>query len=77
MAFDDTKVDAVDDVLAADWNAMVTDQKTRAIRTSGAGAPSSTPSNAGDIYVDTTAKKSYIAVGTSSSADWRKMVISS
>lgn len=31
MAWDDTKVDVTDDILAADWNAMVTDQKTRGI----------------------------------------------
>ena len=34
MSWDDTKVDATDDVLAADWNAMVTDQKTRGVPTS-------------------------------------------
>ncbi|MCA9915073.1 MAG: hypothetical protein KC496_17080, partial [Anaerolineae bacterium] len=37
---------------------------------SGAGAPSSTPSRVGLIYVDTTNYKVYIATGTSSSADW-------
>lgn len=39
---------------------------------SGAGAPASTPSKVGDIYVDTTAKRRYTACGTSSSADWKK-----
>lgn len=73
-AWDSTKVDAVDDVLAADWNAMVTDIKTRSVSTSGAGAPSSTPSNVGDFYTDTTNKKLYFAVGTSSSADWKKVL---
>ena len=29
MAWDDSKTDSVDKVLAADWNNMVTDQKTR------------------------------------------------
>lgn len=39
---------------------------------SGAGAPASTPGKVGDIYVDTTAKRKYIATGTASSADWLK-----
>jgi len=37
---------------------------------SGAGVPSSTPSKVGDIYIDITAKKTYFATGTTSSADW-------
>jgi hypothetical protein len=37
---------------------------------SGAGAPATTPSKEGDIYVDTTADTYYVAVGTASSADW-------
>ena len=73
MAFDDTK-QANDDFLSADWNDMVTDQKTRVIRTTGAGVPSSTPSNIGDIYIDTTNNKMYIAMGTSSSSDWKKVI---
>jgi len=76
VAWDSIKV-ADDIIMSSEYNSSVTDQKTRAIRTEGAGAPGTTPSNAGDIYIDTTAKKSYIAVGTSSSADWRKQVISS
>lgn len=38
--------------------------------TSGDGAPSSTPAAVGYIYIDTTADRAYIAVGTASSADW-------
>jgi hypothetical protein len=38
--------------------------------TSGSGAPTSTPSNLGDIYIDTTGDIFYIATGTASSADW-------
>lgn len=41
--------------------------------TSGAGAPGSTPTVIGQIYVDTTAKRMYIATGTGSSADWDKV----
>lgn len=39
--------------------------------TYGTGAPSSTPSAIGDTYVDTSTGNIYMAVGTSSSADWR------
>ena len=73
MSWDDTKI-AKDDFTSSDYNAMVTDQKTRAIRTAAAGAPSSAPGNIGDIYIDTTNKKMYIAMGTSSSADWKKVI---
>ena len=39
---------------------------------SGEGAPSSTPTKVGDIYIDTTGDASYTAVGTASSVDWQK-----
>jgi hypothetical protein len=39
---------------------------------SGAGAPASTPTKVGDIYIDTTGDDAYLAVGTASSADWEK-----
>lgn len=73
MAWNDTKV-ANDDFLSSDWNSMVTDQESRAYVTSGAGAPSSTPTMIGAIYFDTTNLKFYLAAGTSSSADWKKVV---
>jgi len=73
MSWDDTKV-ANDDFLSADWNSMVTDQKTRSVASSGAGVPSSTPTMIGAIYYDTTNGKFYLAAGTSSSADWKKVV---
>lgn len=38
--------------------------------TSGAGAPSSTPTVLGQIYIDSTADRMYVATGTGSSADW-------
>ena len=38
----------------------------------GAGAPVSTPSAEGDIYIDTTNDQSYMAVGTASSSDWKQ-----
>jgi hypothetical protein len=37
---------------------------------SGAGAPASTPSTVGLIYIDTTAGTAYIATGVASPADW-------
>lgn len=40
------------------------------IISSGTTAPSSTPTKVGDVYLDTTAKKTYFATGTSSSSDW-------
>ncbi len=41
--------------------------------TQGSGAPSSTPSALNQFYTDTAAKDGYISVGTSSSADWKKI----
>ena len=73
MAWDDIK-QAQDDFTSSDWNDMVTDQKTRSVVTSGAGVPSSTPGKIGDIYIDTSALKIYIATGASSSADWKKVI---
>lgn len=38
---------------------------------SGSGAPNSTPTALGVIYIDTATDNAYIATGTSSSADWK------
>lgn len=38
--------------------------------TSGAGAPGTTPDKIGDMYINTSNAKVYIATGTSSSNDW-------
>ena len=73
MAWDDPKI-ANDNFTSSDWNAMVADQKTRGAASSGAGVPSSTPSSVGAIYIDTTNLKIYIETGTSSSADWKKVL---
>lgn len=48
---------------------------TKTTVSSGSGAPASTPSNVGDIYVDTTDDIIYIASGTASSADWEEQVV--
>lgn len=37
---------------------------------SGIVAPTTTPNKIGDIFVDTVAKKIYVAAGNTSSADW-------
>lgn len=47
------------------------DHTQYALIASGAGAPVSTPSRVGIIYVDTTADRAYQAVGVASSADWQ------
>jgi hypothetical protein len=38
--------------------------------TVGSAAPATTPTKVGDFYLDSVAKKLYVATGTSSSADW-------
>ena len=43
---------------------------TAPVISTGTAAPSTTPAKVGDIYIDTTGAKAYIAKGTSSSADW-------
>lgn len=45
------------------------------IISTGTTAPSSTPTGAGYIYIDTTAGNAYIAVGSSSSADWKLIAL--
>lgn len=40
---------------------------------SGSGAPGSTPSKVGDLYIDTSGNAAYIATGTSSSGDWEQI----
>jgi hypothetical protein len=42
--------------------------------TSGDGAPSSTPSNLGDIYIDVTNDRMYFAADTSGSGDWKEVL---
>ena len=74
IAWDDTKTDGTDDVLAADYNERTTQIKARSKVSSGTTAPTSTPDSVGDIYVDTTNLKIYIATGTSSSSDWKKVL---
>lgn len=48
------------------------DHAARLDPTQAAGAPSSTPTDVGLRYLDTSAKDMYISVGTASSADWKK-----
>ena len=73
MAWDDTKV-AEDDFTSADWNDMVTDQKSRLLVSTGIVAPSVAPTTVGNIYIDTANLKMYIAMGTSAVSDWKKVL---
>lgn len=58
--------------LVSDELALKANANETPVISSGSGAPSSTPSKVGDIYVDTSNYKTYISKGTSSSADWIK-----
>ncbi len=44
--------------------------------TQAAGAPSTTPKAKNLLYFDTTNKFLYVSAGTSSSSDWKKVVVS-
>jgi len=63
-----TELNYVDGVTSA----IQTQINAKPTISSGAGAPASTPTKVGDIYIDTTGDDAYIAVGTASSADWEK-----
>lgn len=43
--------------------------------TTGSGAPTSTPLSTGNLYIDTDNDYVYIATGTSSSADWKQVLV--
>lgn len=49
------------------------DHKERLDALTGSGAPGITPTDTNLSYLDTGAKEMYISVGTSSSADWKKI----
>jgi hypothetical protein len=42
---------------------------------SGAAAPASAPSEEGEIYIETTNDRFYIATGTATSADWKRVTL--
>lgn len=46
------------------------DHTQYSLLSSGTGAPGTTPSRVGEIYIDTAADNAYISTGTASSADW-------
>ncbi len=66
-----TELNYVDGVTSA----IQTQLDTKTTVSTGSSAPASTPTKAGDIYVDTTADVVYVAVGTASSADWQEQVL--
>lgn len=41
------------------------------ITANGTGAPATTPTSIGQMYIDTAAEKVYVSTGTASSADWK------
>ena len=51
----------------------INDHGDRLTATTGSGAPATTPTDTLLYYLDTTAKDMYVSVGTSSSADWKKV----
>lgn len=73
MSWDDIKKPN-DDFLSSDWNAMVADQKSRLKVITGEGIPTSAPEHIGYIYIDLIDLRIYIATGTSSSSDWKKVL---
>ena len=73
MAYDDIKL-TTSYLTADEYNAFVAEMKTRAETSSGAGAPSATPTQLGEVYIDTTNDVVYTATGLASSADWNKLI---
>lgn len=61
-------------ILTSDADGDATWQANASSASSGSGVPISTPTVIGALYVDTTNNKAYIAMGTSSSADWKKIL---
>lgn len=55
----------------------LTNLNTKPDLSSGDGAPGTTPSKVGDVYIDTTNDLIYVATGTASSADWDQVVATS
>jgi len=52
---------------------VIDDHANRLDPTEGTVAPVSTPAHIGLLFLDTVAKDVYIAVGTASSEDWKKI----
>ena len=71
LAADEAKLDAIE-ALADVTDATNVAAAGAPIISSGAGAPASTPSAVGDLYVDTTGDTVWAAAGTASSADWKQ-----
>lgn len=46
-------------------------------RFTGTSAPATTPSRVGDLFIDTTNNRTWISHGTSSSADWKEILVAS
>lgn len=61
------------DILRRQIISAINNHATYVTPTEAAGVPSSTPTDTGLLYLDTSAKDMYISVGTASSADWKKI----
>lgn len=53
-----------------DTTAALDTDDTALVPDNGTAAPATTPLFIGQMYVDTNAKKFYVAMGTASSSDW-------
>ena len=51
------------------------DHTQYSIISTGAGAPASTPTREGALYVDTTGDLAYVATGTAAAADWDRVLV--
>lgn len=69
LTADETKLDGIE-ALAEVTSAAKVSTAGAAMISSGAGAPASTPAKVGNVYIDTTGERAYLATGVTSSADW-------
>lgn len=74
LTADETKLDGIE-ALADVTDATNVSAAGAAMISSGAGAPASTPAKVGNIYIDTTGDRVYVATDTASSADWDLMPV--
>lgn len=74
LTADETKLDGIE-ALADVTDAANVSAAGAAMISSGAGAPGSTPAKVGNIYIDTTGGRVYVATDTASSADWDLMPV--
>lgn len=69
VTFKRDQQDYVNDV-DADLGTIFREMRSVPTVTTGIVAPASTPTQVGNLYIDTSAKKLYFATGVASSSDW-------